>query len=134
MTTTPDDLDSEWWKHRRVQWPAAALLLTGAALTIALLRSNVSRIVVFNESGAALPELTVSACGQSQTFHEVADGDSVRFSLKGAGAESDITLSTNGTPIWHGEYVQPRGGYRAMIHLERGGQVDADVSVSWWRK
>lgn len=126
-------LPSKWWKHRRVQWPLFALLALAAAAALAITRSKVSRIVVYNETADGIAELTISACGQSRTFRDVSQHDSVRLNLAPTGGESDISLTTNGSLAWRGEFIEPRGGYRAILRLRQDGQVDALVTVSWWQ-
>ena len=123
----------KWWQRRRVRWPLWVLLTLGAAGGLAIARSPVSRVVVYNETGARIAELTVSACGQSRTFQDVGDGDSVRLNLAAAGGESDIALATNGVAAWRGEYIEPRGGYRAILRLRHDGEVESSVTISWWQ-
>jgi len=109
------------------------LLAVTAAAGIAFFRSDASRVVVYNQTGAVLAELTVSACGQSQTFRDVGEGESVRLKLAGVGGESDVAIATNGVALWRGDYVEPRGGYRTIVRLRRDGQVECTTTISWWR-
>ena len=57
----------------------------------------------------------------------------MRFSLAASGGESEIALATNGVAAWRGEFIEPRGGYRAILHLQSGGAVESLVTGSWWR-
>lgn len=123
----------EWWRRRRVRWPLGGLLAVATAVAVAIFRSGSSRIVVSNETGGEIPELSVAACGQSRVFRQIAERESVRLELAPRGGESDILLSTNGVPMWRGEFVEPRGGYRAILRLRRDGRVDASVTLSWWQ-
>lgn len=124
----------DWWKLRRVQWPLGVLLVLGVAAGLAVARSSVSRVVVYNETGGSIAELAVSACGQSITFHGVAEGESVRLKLTASGGESDIAIATNGLAMWRGDYLEARGGYRAIVRLRRDGLVESSTTVSWWKR
>ncbi len=128
------DSRRKWWQLRRVRWPAGALLTLALAATVAIARSNASRVVVYNDTGRALATLTVSACGQSRTFTEVSDRGSVRLRLAATGSASDIAVSTNGVMMWRGDYLEPRGGYRAIVRLRRDGQVQCTTTISLWQR
>ena len=119
---------------RRVLYPAVALLTITLATTVAIVRSAASRVVVYNETGGVLDELTVTACGQTQSFRSVHERESVRLKLQPGGEASEITVSTNGAIMWHGDFVEPRGGYRAFVHLRRDGQVECNTTISVWQK
>ena len=124
----------KWWKLRRLRWLVGTVVLLLATALVAWWRSGASRVMVYNRTGTDIEELTVSACGQSQTFHNLGDGESVRLKLAPTGAASEATVTTNGAVMWHGEYLEPRGGYRAIIRLEAGGEVEASTSISWWQR
>ena len=128
-----NDSSRKWWQLRRVQWPLGALLVLGVTAGLAIARSNVSRVVVYNQTGGSIAELVVSACGQSQTFHDVGERESVRLKLAATGGESDIAIATNGVAMWRGDYLEPRGGYRAIVRLRRDGQVESTTAVSAWQ-
>lgn len=124
---------TDWWHHRRVLWPLGVALIGGLTIAVAVARALTSRVVVYNETGANIAELTVSACGQSRTFRDVADQESVRLKLAATGGESDIAITTNGVPLWRGDYLEPRGGYRAIVRLQPGGEVECFTTTSWWQ-
>ncbi len=128
-TSRPD-----WWRLRRVQWPAATALLLVAAAFLVVARSDASRVVVYNETGSNITELVVSACGQSQVFHDVAEHESVRIKLGDGRGESDIEILTNGVALWRGDYIESHGGYRTVVRLCRDGEIETSTSVSWWQK
>lgn len=130
----PTNSPRKWWTHRRVQWPFGAFLFLAVVAGVSLVRSNVSSVVVYNETGATIADLTLRACGQSQTFHDVADQESVRLKLKRDGSESDIAISTSGAQVWRGEYIEPRGGYRIVVRLRRDGQTQSTTTISWWQQ
>ncbi len=119
------------WRRRRFWWPVASLAALAAALTLAVVWSQTSQVVVYNLTGEAVPSLTIMACGQRRTFHDVGDGESVRFALAPAGEPSEIVLSTPGATLWQGEYMEPRGGYHGRIRLLPHGQTECLVTQSW---
>jgi hypothetical protein len=121
------------WQTRRFRWPAALLAILAVCAGMAFKRANDSRVVVYNQSGTRFTSLTITACGQSHTFREVEDRESVRFELARAGTESDIEISTNGLAMWRGDYIEPRGGYRTTIRLRSDGQVQSTTTTSWLR-
>ncbi len=123
----------KWWQYRRIQWPAASALALALAAGVAVHRSQNSQIVVYNDTSAAIPELAVSACGQTRVFHQVEPSDSVRFTLAATGQGSEATLATNNVPVWHGGYMEPRGGYRTLLHLRQDGEVESFATLSGWQ-
>ena len=127
--------EKAFWRRQRVLWPATGLLLSLGALLLALIQSNRSQVIVYNETGETIPELIITACGQSKTFREVEDASSPCFNLAPTGAESDVIISTNSAskPLWQGEYIEPKGGYETIVHL-RPGAIEASTTVSWWQK
>ncbi len=131
--TSSRNLLTDWWKLRRVRWPLLGLLTLGLAAGVALSRSRASLVIVYNATGSAIPELTISACSQSRAFHEVGDRESVHLKLAPRGGESDITVATNGVALWRGEYIEPAGGYRVTVRLRGDGQVETSSTISWWQ-
>jgi hypothetical protein len=129
---TPNRID--WWRLRFVQWPLIAVVLLLVAASLAFARSRVSKVIVYNDTGAAIAELTISACGQSRTFRDVGERDSVRLKLASAGSASELVLATNGVPAWRGEYIEPTGGYRAVVRLRAGGQTTCSTWISCWQR
>ena len=121
---------TRWWQTRRFRWPSALLVILAVFAGVAFKQANDSRVVVYNQSGTRFTFLTVTACGQSHTFRDVEDRESIRFEPVRAGTESDIEISTNGVAMWRGDYIEPRGGYRTTIRLRSDGQVQ---SVSLWK-
>lgn len=128
-----NDSERKWWKRRRVWWPLGTLLMLVAAAGLAVARSNASRVLVYNETGAPIAQLTINASGQTHTFHDVGEYESVRFKLSPTGGPSDIAIVTNGVEMWHGDYIEPSGGYRAIVRLRRDGQVECTTTICWWR-
>ena len=122
-----------WWQHRRVAWPLAALAALTVILGIARVRANESSVVVCNETGARIAELTICACGQTQTFCDVADEDSVRMALRSGGGHGTVGVAINGTTLCRGDYIEPRGGYRTIVRLRRDGQAEFSTSISCWQ-
>lgn len=108
-------------------------MLTIAA-TAALVRSDISRVVVHNDSGLPIGNLGVEAAGSSRTFLNVNDGESVALQLAKSGGESAVTITTNGSVMWQGDYIEPRGGYLEMVHLRPDGGVITSSTISFWQK
>ena len=125
-----------WWLRKRLVLPLILAVALPVAVAIALLRSDGSTIVVYNETGEALPPLLVQACGQARTFTGMEDQDSVRFDLKPHGTGGPIHLEIGSEPpwTWDGEFLEAHGGYRVTIRLSTGHQVEAFTDISWWRK
>ena len=126
-----NDLNPEWWKRRRLWYPLTALALCASALLLALHHSGVSCVVVYNEMDSPIADLRITACGQSQTFRGLEERESVRLKLAALGGESDIAIATNGVLMWRGEYIESRGGFRAILRLGRDGQVQSTTTTSW---
>jgi len=124
------------WLRKRVLFPVAFLLGLLLAAIIAMIRSDASTIVVYNETGNPLPPLLLQACNQSKSFTHLDDQQSVRWRLQPEGLPSAIHLEVAATPLWtwDGDTIQPRGGYRVTIRLQTGNQVEAYTDYSWWRR
>jgi len=125
---------TKWWQRRRFLWPAGALLLLTLASFGAVLDSGISRVIIANDSGGPISELTVAACGRVKTFHNVGDRESVALVLGGSGPASDIALATNGVSMWRGEYIEPKGGYREALRIRPDGEIVAASTISCWQR
>lgn len=125
-----------WWLRKRVVLPLLLLVAVPAAVVVALIRSDTSSIVVYNETGGALPPLLVQACNQSRTFTQMDDQDSVRLRLQphGTAGKIHLELATDPAWTWDGEQIEPHGGYRVTIRLLPDHQVETFTDISWWRK
>ncbi len=128
-----DVLPPDWWRRRRVWLPLIAISMIVASGVIAWVRAGTTRIMIYNDTGQTLSALRVAACGQQRTFDEIADGESVRFSLDATGAATEARLFTNGVEFWHGDYVEPRN-YRLSVHLTRTGDIEVSSAISWLRR
>ena len=129
-----DSAQRKWWQHRRVRWPLGLALVLLLATATAILNSDTSRVVVDNDSGATILELSVSAAGRTKVFHNLDDRESVTLPLGGGGAPGEIVIITNGAILYRGHYIEPRGGHRATVRLRRDGQVEVLDSVSFWQR
>ena len=120
--------------HLALSWVcrivAAAIL--GAAFYLSLSRADMSRIIIYNNTGETIDELTVTACGQHGTFRTVESGASVRFRLAPDGKESEIAILIHGATLWKGDFIEPRGGYCAIIRINRDGEIVCHTRVSAW--
>jgi hypothetical protein len=124
------------WLRKRVVFPGAFIIGILVAAVIAMIRSDASTIVVYNETGAPLPPLLIQACNQTKTFTHLDDQQSVRWRLKPEGLPGPIHLEVAATPlwVWDGDTIQPQGGYRVTIRLQTGNQVESYIDYSWWRR
>lgn len=114
------------------------VLFTGS-LGAAFLRSNVSTIVLYNETDQPLLHVRIQACGQGAAFSPLPENGSVRLRLKASGHGSPITLDTLETTEgparqWVGSYVEPRAGYRTTLRIYPNNQIEAHTQTSWWRR
>jgi len=124
------------WLRKRVVFPVAFIVGILVAAVIAIIRSDASTIVVYNETGAPLPPLLIQACNQTKTFTHLDDQQSVRWRLKPEGLPGAIHLEVAATPlwVWDGDTIHTHGGYRVTIRLQTGNQVEAYTDYSWWRR
>ena len=109
------------------------MLAIGSAAAVAWFDADTSRIIVYNQTGDRLAAITIAACGQTNTFRNIDDEESVRLKLLPTGGASSITLFVNAEERWQGEYIEPGGGYRAIIRLGRQASVTCRNEISWWR-
>ena len=124
------------FRKKRVLLPLVSLLLLAIAVGVAILRSDISRIIVYNRTGAALPPLRISACGQARVFPAMAEDESFHWKLRPAGDDSmiEIELATDPPWRWQGSIIGARGGHRVMLYLWPGGRVEEHRVTSWWRQ
>ena len=125
------------WLRKRFILPLCFILGLPLAATIAVIRSDVSTIVIYNNTGEPLPPLLVGACQQTKTFSSLQDQESVRFYLKPNGPAGPVHLEVASSPPWTWDgrdAVQCHGGYRVSIRLEAGHQVEAYTEFSWWQR
>ncbi|MCP5520288.1 MAG: hypothetical protein H7A46_01915 [Verrucomicrobiales bacterium] len=123
-------------RRKRVLFPVLSLLLLGLATAVAVLRSDISSIVVYNETGAPVDTLRISACSQTATFYNLAEEGSIRWKLGAEGVPGPIGLETATEPpwTWRGGYAEPRGGYRVFLRLWPDGVVESHVQLSFWHR
>ena len=116
--------------------PLFLLAAFAATVAAALVRSDGSSIVFYNETNAALPPLLIQACNQTKTFPGLEDQESVRFQIKPKGPAGPIHLELSSNPAWSwdGALIKPHGGYRIVIRLEPNNQVEIFSDVSWWQR
>ncbi len=124
------------WLRKRVFLPLCLILGLIGATVIALLRSDVSSIVIYNETGGILPPLLVRACSQTKAYPALQDQESVRFKLEPRGPTGTVHMEMATDPPWSWDSENPipsHGGYRLTIRIEPGNQVEAFTDISWWR-
>jgi len=91
-------------------------------------------VILYNDTGETIPELHVFVCSQSYVFDSIEAEDSIRIRLKPYGAASDIRIERPNPPWrWQGGYIEPKGGYRSVIHLQPDGLVEENTQFSWWQ-
>lgn len=124
------------FRQKRVLLPLASLLILTGAAFMAVLRSDTSRVIIYNQTGAPIVGLKVAACGQQAVFRNVAEEESFRWKLAPTGAASDIELETAVVPAWRwrGAYIEPRGGYRVTLRLWPDGGVEVHTQISLWQR
>jgi hypothetical protein len=125
-----------WYRRKRLLIPLSLLLVLLVALAGAVIRSDVSRIIVFNETGGALAAIHLTACGQSITFSKVPTEASVRWKLQPHGSPSEINLEVAKEPPlqWHGAYIESQGGYVITLRIWPDGQVEEHRQITFWQR
>ncbi len=134
QTVKPEPVRRRW--RKRVVLPLVGLVLLGVAFEVAFVRSRESTVVVYNETGAALPALAIRAGGVSRVFPALEEEGSVRIRLGTAGPPGPVRLELAKEPPWEweGGNVEPAGGQRLSIRLYPDGMVEVDTQVSLWRR
>jgi hypothetical protein len=124
------------WLRKRVLLPALFLVGMAFALPIAVLKSDTSRIIIYNETGRTISGIRVLACGQETSRGKFDDEESFRWKLGQTGAPGEITIETATSPPWHwnGGYIKPRGGYRIIITLLPDGETAVQTQISIWQR
>lgn len=122
-------------RKKLVLLPLASLALLSAGLCVAIIRSDISGLIVYNETGQPIQALRLAACGQSATFRSVGEEDSVRLKFGPEGEPGEIEIESIGAPSikWKGGYIQPRGGYVVMARLWADGSVEVHTQRSVWQ-
>ncbi len=115
--------------------PLITCIAFAFALTIAVVRSNNSQVIIYNDTGGPLVGLTVKACGEETAYSLLDDQSSVRLRLSSGGTSTGVELSTpsNGWH-WDGGYIEPRGGYTIFIHVRKGMEVETNTDISFWQQ
>ena len=95
-------------RRKRVLLPLLSLMMLAGTVLVAVLRSDTSCIIVYNETGASITALKVTACGQSTVCLNLDEENSFRWKLAQSGDLGEIALETATDPPWrwHGAYVE----------------------------
>jgi len=130
------DRPRPWWLRKRLWLPALALLISAGTLTVAILRSDTSRIMVYNETGAPLGALRLAACGQAVVVPGLGEEESYRWGLAHTGQAGEITIEAASDPPWRwqGGFVEPQRGYRITLRLWPEGEVEVHTQISIWQR
>lgn len=126
-------------RKKRVLLPVFSVVAIAVAVVVAVLRSDTSRIIVYNETGERIAGVKVSACGQAAMFRNLEEQDSVRWKLSDTGGAGEIELETAAEPPvrWKGGYIEPHGGYVVTLRLWSDGSVEVHTQISllqhWFR-
>lgn len=128
-------MNLHYLRKKRFLLPVASVLLLSAGLCVAIIRSDISGLIVYNETGHPIQALRLAACGQGATFRNVLQEDSVRLKFGPEGEPGEIEIESIGTPPikWKGGYIQPRGGYVVMARLWADGTVEVHTQISVWQ-
>ncbi len=125
-----------WYRRKRALILLGCLLAVTLATGLAVIRSDISRIMVFNETGVPLAAIRLTACGQSRTFSNVPEEASVRWKLEPHGSASEVSLEVAAEPPirWSGSYLEARGGYHVTLRIWPDGQIEEHRQVSFWQR
>jgi hypothetical protein len=125
-----------WYRRKRVLLPCVSLVALVLVSAIALVRSDASLIMVFNETGAPLAAIHLTACGQSANFPALPEDASIRWKLEKHGEPSELGLEVASEPPvrWQGGYVEPSGGHRVTLRIWPDGQVEEHRQISFWQR
>jgi len=106
------------------------------ATVCAILASDASLIVLYNQTGDSLPPVRLQACGRSKSFGVLPADSSVRWALDRTGSPSAIELELAQDPpvLWQGGWVAPRGGYRVTLHIWSPEQIEVHTQFSFWQR
>jgi hypothetical protein len=122
--------------RKRIWLPLFFVIGLAGALATAVMRSDTSRIIVYNETGAMIPALRLTACGQEKALTDIGADESFRWKLRPMGTPGEIFIETAANPTWQwrGGYIKPHGGYRVIIRLLGAGEVEVQTEVSIWQR
>jgi hypothetical protein len=125
-----------WYRRKRVLLPLGSLAALLLATVIAVVRSDISRIIVYNETGAPLAALRLTACGQSKTFPNVPAEASIRWKLEPHGSPSEIGLEVATEPPiqWRGASIEAHGGRHVTLRIWPDGQIEEHRQISFWQR
>ena len=123
------------WLRKRILLPLLFLLGLTFALVAAVVKSDTSKIIFYNETGAPIGALRVTACGQETVLQNLGEEESFRWKLAKTGTPGEIAMETASDPPWrwHGGYIKPHGGYRVIISLMPDGEVELQTQISVWQ-
>ena len=121
-------------RRKRVLLPLLSLVGLLASVVVAILRSETSRIIVYNQTGETIAAIKLDACGQSAVFRNVEDDGSVRWKLEKSEAAGEVELETGPTPEihWKGASVHARGGYMVTLRVWSDGTVEDHTQITLW--
>lgn len=115
-------------------WPLLAVALVATSFVVAVVVADASLVLVYNETGDLLPEISVSVGSCSKRFRQFASRESICLRLAPRGDAGEISLLAGGACLWRGGYLEPRGGWRAIVRLRRDGQTEFTLTTSPWRQ
>jgi len=112
------------------------LCLLVLAPWLAIVRSDRSILVLYNESGASIPALRIQVCGQVFHRNSMPDDTSSRWVLEKVGSPSEIQLELATEPVvlWSGGFMEPRGGHRVVLRVQSDNSVESDSSRTVWSR
>ncbi len=112
------------------------LFLLLIAPWIAILRSDRSILVLYNESGSTIPALRIRVCGQNLLRSSMPDDTSARWVLEKVGepSEIDLELATDPPVLWSGSFMESSGGHRVVIRIRPDMSVEAHSTRTVWAR
>ncbi len=124
-----------WWARKR-WWLVLWMVFVFIAVVLAFVRSNRSTLVIYNDSGVAMPSMTLLLCGQTFDVAGQQPETSHRIRIQPRGSRGEIQLEIRTTePIkWEGGLCQPTGGYRGEIHVLPDFSIDFSYQISFWQR
>jgi hypothetical protein len=125
-----------FYRRKRFLIPGAATAALLAAFAAAFLRSDASKIILYNKTEAPMPHIKIMACGQTCVFPPSPDDASYRWRLDPTGDPGEILIESAADPPWkwQGGFIAPNGGYRVSLRVWPDHEVEVHTQISFWQR